>query len=384
MKNNTEKELSFCAWFDVTSFDRKPLASYPFFKPRELRLEAEQTLEQDAYILIPYSAETKAYLLRFAVGPSPHVRWDEDFLEISIAPQRELHSNRCNLCGTEVKEESIIREGPSIRLAKCPSCGLVFDFDMKDAHTLLYRLGEVYAGGLTFEKNSPAIIDEYDRKNEIVLRAELERIVESTGSNGKRLLDFGCGTGGLLSEAKRLGFDVCGIETHEAAIAFARSAKDLPVYASVEELRDVRGDDAFDVVVARHTLEHVANPTQTLRELRDLLKPGGLLVVIVPHFNFFARRVLPNSMPRFSYGLIHKGHQYYFTKATLVRYLKKAGFPEIEFRYSIVGGFLSRWLQGAEASRKIGKKRVLAGASRALSHFLHITRLRPVLTAYAR
>ncbi len=384
LTNNTKQAQSLFVWFDVASFDREPLTTYPFFKPVELSLEAGKTVAHDAYVLVPHSAGTNDYLLCFAVGPTEATRWDERFFEISVVPQRELHSNNCNLCGAEVREESIIRRDPSIRLAKCRSCGLVFDFDMEDTHSLLYQFGKVFGGGLTFEKNTPTIIKEYDRKNELFLGAEIDRISRETGSSGKRLLDFGCGTGGLLAEARRAGFQVCGVETHEAAVAFARSARDLPVYESIEELRSEQGEDVFDVVVARHTLEHVSNPKQTFREFRGLLRPGGLLVIIVPHFNFFTRRILPNSMDRISYGFIHKGHQYYFTKKTLSEYLKGAGFPDIEIRYSILGGFLSRWTQGAEGSGDPGMNRVIAGTSKAFSRFLHISRLSPVLTVYAK
>lgn len=107
-------------------------------------------------------------------------------------------------------------------------------------------------------------------------------------------------------------------------------------------------------------------------------------MIIVPHFNFVARRILPNSMPRFSYGLIHKGHQYYFTKDTLAEYLRQAGFPEIAYPHSILGGFLSRWTQGADGSAPPAKQRVLAGASNGFSRLLHFTKLSPVLTAYAK
>jgi SAM-dependent methyltransferase len=384
LTNNTKQAQSLFVWFDVASFDREPLTTYPFFKPVELSLEAGETVAHDAYLLVPHSAGTNDYLLRFAVGPTEATPWDERFLEISVIPQRELCSNNCNLCGAEVREENVIRRDPSIRLAKCGSCGLVFDFDMKDTHSLFYQFGKACGGGLRFQKNTPTILEEYDRKNELVLGVEIARINRETGSSGKRLLDFGCGTGGLLAEARRSGFHVCGVETHEAAVAFARRARDLPVYASIEELRQAQGDDPFDVVVARHTVEHVSNPKQTFREFRGLLRPGGLLVIIVPHFNFFARRILPNSMPKFSYGLIHKGHQYYFTKNTLSEYLKGAGFPDIEIRYSILGGFLSRWTQGAEGSGDPGMNRVVAGTSKAFSRLLHISRLSPVLTAYAR
>jgi 2-polyprenyl-3-methyl-5-hydroxy-6-metoxy-1,4-benzoquinol methylase len=381
LKNHTAQAQPLFVWFDVTSPTRAPLTPYPYFKPVELRLQPMGSFRRDAYLLVPYSAGTDAYLLFLAVGPTPETRWDERSFEIVVLPQRESEKNRCNLCGEEVTEAGIIRRDPSIRLAECRSCGLVFDFDMRDTHSLLYELERVCEGGLAFQKNTPGILESYDRKNERVLGAEIRRIGKETGFRGKRLLDFGCGTGGLLNEARLAGFEVRGVETNEAAVAYASRHRGLPVFSSIGALRSQEGEQAFDVVVARHTLEHVANPMHTLREFRELLRPGGLLVIIVPHFNFFARSILPNSMPRFSYGLIHKGHQYYFTKATLARYLRESGFPEIGFRASLLGGFLSRWGLGAEASPK---GRVLAGASASLSHLLHLAGLSPVLTAYAR
>lgn len=384
LKNNAKQAQSLLVWFDVTSFDREPLTTYPFFKPVELSLEAGQTVAHDAYVLVPHSAGTNDYLLRLAVGPTEATRWDERFLEISVVPQRELCSNHCNLCGAEVREENVIRRDPSIRLAKCRSCGLVFDFDMEDTHSLLYQFGKACGGGLTFQKNTPTLVEQYDRKNELVLGVEIERINRETGSRGKRLLDFGCGTGGLLAEARRSGFEVFGVETSDVAVVYARSVKGLPVHTSIEELERAEGGDPYDVLVARHTLEHVSNPKRTLEEFRGLIRPGGLLVIIVPHFNFVARRILPNSMPRFSYGLIHKGHQYYFTRNTLSAYLKQAGFPHIETRYSILGGFLSRWTRSAEGSGHPGTNRLVSTASKAFSRLLHISGLSPVLTVYAR
>ncbi len=381
LKNHTRKAQSLLVWFDVTSSEGTALTEFPFFKPVALSLEPEQAVEQDAHVHIPYSAGAGDYLLCLVLGSTEEDRWDERRFEISVVPQRELERNRCNLCGVEMGEESIIRRDPSIRLAKCPACGLVFDFDMEDTISLLYELRQACGGGLTFQKNTPSIIRDYDRKNELVLGAEIDRICRRTGSAGKRLLDFGCGTGGLLAEARKTGFEVFGIETSEAAVEYGRSAKELPLYLSMEELRRERGEDPFDVIVVRHTLEHLSNPRQTLQELRTRIRPGGLLVIIVPYFNFVARWILPNSMPRFSYGLVHKGHQYYFTKNTLSAYLTQAGFPVIEYHYSILGGFLARWMRGAEDP---AQRRLVAAASKVFSRLLHTTRLSPVLTAYAR
>jgi len=40
---------------------------------------------------------------------------------------------------------------------------------------------------------------------------------------------------------------------------------------------------AYDFVLASHVIEHVANPLRALREWRRVLKPGGAMVLVVPH-----------------------------------------------------------------------------------------------------
>lgn len=384
VRNNTSQPQSVLVWFDVLSLEGKPLTPYPFFKPVALPLQGEETARHDAYVLVPHSAAPGKYLLCLALGPAPGVRSDERSFEISVDLQRKRERNRCNLCDGVVREEDLIWQEASIRLAECPTCRLVFDFDMEDAHSLTYQLAQVCTEGLTFEKNSPTLIEDYDRRNEIVLAAEIERIRATMPPPGKRLLDFGCGTGDLLLEARRSGFEVVGVETSEEATDFVKRARELPVFSSMEELRGREPSPFFDVIVARHTLEHVPNPMKTLREFRELLRPQGLLVIIVPHFNFFTRRVLPNAMPRFSYGLIHKGHQYYFTKATLARFLKEGGFHEMHFLYSILGGFLSRWAGKPAPSGSSRRERVFAATSKSLSRLMHLCRVNPVLTVYAR
>lgn len=42
-------------------------------------------------------------------------------------------------------------------------------------------------------------------------------------------------------------------------------------------------DGSYDFVAASHVLEHVANPLRALREWQRILKPGGTLLVVVPH-----------------------------------------------------------------------------------------------------
>ncbi len=64
-------------------------------------------------------------------------------------------------------------------------------------------------------------------------------------------------------------------------------------------LRFVRGataldglpDGSYDLVLSSHTLEHVANPLLALYEWKRVLRPGGHLVLVLPHLeNTFDHR----------------------------------------------------------------------------------------------
>lgn len=88
---------------------------------------------------------------------------------------------------------------------------------------------------------------------------------------GRKALDFGCGTGRILDALQRHGFDTYGIDpaTHD----------------TVKEHAMIRGIPAvptFDLVAAKHVLEHLADPLGVLRRLRQALHPGGLLALGVP------------------------------------------------------------------------------------------------------
>ncbi len=85
----------------------------------------------------------------------------------------------------------------------------------------------------------------------------------------------------------------------------------------------IRGAGA-DLIVARHSLEHVSGPGELLLELREGLSPGGYLVVEVPSCD--------HHLERFDYSMLWEEHSAYFTPETLRRGLHAAGFELVDFR----------------------------------------------------
>ena len=115
------------------------------------------------------------------------------------------------------------------------------------------------------------------------VEAWLERLRgERTGP--PRILDAGSGTGGLLANLRSEGWKV-GIEISPAAVRLARTRGTWLVRGSVSALPFA--DASFDAVVSIDVLCHSGvEERQAVGEAARVLRPGGLLLVQVPAFDF--------------------------------------------------------------------------------------------------
>jgi SAM-dependent methyltransferase len=90
-----------------------------------------------------------------------------------------------------------------------------------------------------------------------------------------RVLDAGCGRGGLAAALDRLGHRVTAVDIDAEAVAAARA---IGVPAIRADLAEFTGGP-FDAVVCALSLHHVADLPGTLDRLAALLAPGGTLLV---------------------------------------------------------------------------------------------------------
>lgn len=97
----------------------------------------------------------------------------------------------------------------------------------------------------------------------------------------KRLLDIGCGNGSYLQEAHRLGWQPFGLEPDPNAAAACRRAG-WEVFPGALPQSGLP-DDYFDAVTMSHVIEHLHSPIEGLREVRRILKPGGMLWIATPN-----------------------------------------------------------------------------------------------------
>jgi 2-polyprenyl-3-methyl-5-hydroxy-6-metoxy-1,4-benzoquinol methylase len=203
------------------------------------------------------------------------------------------------------------------RRLRCDRCGLVWQPAAAEKMPL-----EQYEDGYRewwgeLREAQGAKLQTFDR---------LLRLLERHVDPG-RLLDVGCGAGLLLQAAADRGWDVCGLEISRGA---ARTARDIAgeacvVVGGIEAVRAPSG--AFRAVTMTDVLEHLPDPTVSLRRCHDLLAPGGCLLVTTPHMGCLSERLMG---PR--WFQVKDEHLQLFTQTALDTALKRSGLEPLCYR----------------------------------------------------
>lgn len=105
--------------------------------------------------------------------------------------------------------------------------------------------------------------------------------------NGKAL-DIGCGNGKFIRSMNSLGWKFEGVEFNPIAVKACR-AVGLKVFHGDLETAAFE-DNSFDLVSARHLVEHVPDPNNLICEIARILKKGGRLVIRTPNSQALGRK----------------------------------------------------------------------------------------------
>lgn len=143
------------------------------------------------------------------------------------------------------------------------------------------------------------------------------------------LLDVGCGAGHFLRAAKRTGlWQVMGIDPVPDAAREAAQYAQCEVRCATLENAGLESE-SFDVVAMLGVLEHLHDPVATLRLANSFLKPGGLLAVYVPNFNYLRiKDTGPLAYVRTGrWSKLHpQEHLFQYTPRTIRKILRAGGF----------------------------------------------------------
>ncbi|XMO87914.1 class I SAM-dependent methyltransferase [Algibacter sp. AS12] len=110
-------------------------------------------------------------------------------------------------------------------------------------------------------------------------------LINSCSSEGKKLLDIGCGTGDFLQTAQQNNWIVSGIEPNQQARKIANKKTNGSVF-NTEQLLKFQ-PNSFDVITLWHVLEHLPNLDEQIATFKKLLKANGTLIIAVPNYKSF-------------------------------------------------------------------------------------------------
>ncbi len=152
-----------------------------------------------------------------------------------------------------------------------------------------------------------------------VVRAVLRKRLPAHRS--RRILDVGCGTGGMLKMLSEFG-EVEGLESSEEGLGYCRQRfPGTPLHRG--QLPDgIPSGAQYELITAFDVLEHIADVVGSLTRLREALSPEGCLVATVPAYRFL-----------WSEHDVANHHQRRYTRRLLAQHLEQGGFQPTWISY---------------------------------------------------
>lgn len=232
----------------------------------------------------------------------------------------------CPACGQapllpvgRIRDHSV--SGETFGLLACRACGL----RKTDPHPAPSGIGKYYASGAYVshsDTRAGTVNKLYHLARNFMLGRKSAWVRRASGYSRGRLLDVGAGTGYFAAFMRDRGWSVTALEPDATARQAASSRAGLEI-RPIEDLEGLTAE-TFDVITLWHVLEHVHDPAHYLDRFRNLLVPGGMLMIAVPN---------PESRDAIHYGTYWAAwdvprHLWHFSPSSLKHLLQQHGFTK--------------------------------------------------------
>ena len=238
----------------------------------------------------------------------------------------------CRVCGG-------LRSALRVRLSgytvlRCSDCGFVFSDlpasevpKLYDEHYFQQEFGPYFSESFG-QNDSKLLVEKFN---------EYADVLEEFQPSGE-VVDVGCAGGMFLDILRRRGWNAQGVELSPYAADVARRRLGLTVHVGDLSSADIP-PASLDAISLLDVLEHLAEPGQTLRRIRQLLRPKGVLILVLPNDRNLTT-MLAMAACRATLGVLRYGasrvhqiyHVSYFTPATIRGLLEREGFELVAIR----------------------------------------------------
>ncbi len=248
----------------------------------------------------------------------------------------------CNTCGADDAE--FVTEGSEheytdttddvFTVVRCRACGLFYLNPRPDVSELKTIYPDSYyayhlqkQAGTCENRRSPL----YQARRFVYLSRLRKALRLCPDTVNPSVLDVGCADGRALNWYKQLpeiAVETYGVDFDEPAVARARQAGHRVFLGRFEEA-EIPGE-MFDLVVATHVIEHVADPKAFARKAFQVLKPGGIFLCETPNADAADARLFRN---RHWGGYHFPRHWVLYTPQSLRRLAAEVGFEVVRLDF---------------------------------------------------
>lgn len=240
----------------------------------------------------------------------------------------------CSLVTEGVEHEYKNTTSDTFRVVKCSNCNLVYLNPRPDISELstIYP-SEYYAYHLAAknveQENTNSLL--YKARRHVYLSRLEKALSLCAQKDNLKVLDIGCADGRALNWYKQVRsakVETFGVDFDEKAVELAGKAGHT-VYCGRFESADIPVG-FFDLVVATHVIEHVADPKAFAKRAFDVLKPGGIFLIETPNIEAADAKWFKN---RHWGGYHFPRHWIFYSQQTLKRMVEECGFTIVETQY---------------------------------------------------
>ena len=250
-------------------------------------------------------------------------------------PEDALQPVACGFCGSDSSDLKF-RDGP-FSVVTCRECNLTYVTPrLTNADLIEHVYNEGYWN--SSEAKTRGYTD-YISDAELYLKTYRRRlaVVRRHFKAPGRVLDVGCAAAYFLSVMKDEGWQVTGLEPSEAvrAEAAGRIGAENVMDGLLGQVDLEPG--SFDLITLWDVLEHIPDPVAALSAARELLAPGGKLLIETQNVNSRAAEWLGPKWQHYK----HTEHIYHFNPKTLGAILERAGWRTLENKAALGGKYVS-------------------------------------------
>ena len=232
-----------------------------------------------------------------------------------------------NVSNQSISEDNKELINPIRRWVRCDECGLIYGNPLP-AEDSLNRYYSLIA-----KEKFGGIYGNIDDRFEFLVSMANKRLekIERYACGRGSILDIGTGIGVFTGTALDRGWNAEGLEFTSEDCQYAREKFGLIL--KQENFYDFNEDRKYDVVTLFEVIEHLHHPLKDLKQIYNLIKDEGLLVVATPiQDTLYGKKMKENNV---FWNVVT--HLSYFTRDVMVKYLQDSGFEIIEISGSNEG-----------------------------------------------